>query len=394
MSVNNSKLLVYVVFHKHWDFIEECIKSIRQNLKTFEFDVVVVNTTDSKTDRDRLETLIGEFSVINIPKILPLVIHQVYAEYLDEYEFIMRLDADDFLYPKSVKMLFDAINNSDNCGGAYGSWSVIDNNSRVIRDIAPPMENAGLGFHGACTLFRTSCLKGIDFSEMEIDSQDGYATYLFFKVNKVKVVMARQLIFGYRRHDSNISSDKDRLRENRQKILEYFYNRISLSERQLFHLVLIDTDLSDLFESDRQFIEKFEYFSVRNGVAVINNRNIPIPKNKLLLDFFEQLEGHGNFVFINVKKLGSNYNEGLITSFVQYVAMMRPKIATYVEPITNRVLVVDDDGKVAALNVDGSKNTFCFTELNGLHSMMKTMYIREYAMYSYEILNKIVNYEF
>ena len=61
---------------------------------------------------------------------------------------------------------------------------------------------------------------------------------------------------------------------------------------------------------------------------------------------------------------------------------------------TNRVLVVNDDGKIAALNVDGSKNTFCFTELNGLHAIMKTMYIREYAMYSYEILNKIVNYEF
>ena len=44
---------------------------------------------------------------------------------------------------------------------------------------------------------------------------------------------------------------------------------------------------------------------------------------------------------------------------------MRPKIATYVEPITNRVLVVDNDGKVSAMNVEGNKNTFCFTELNG-----------------------------
>lgn len=393
MSLNNSNLLVYVVFHKHWDFIEECIKSIRENLKTFEFDTVVVNTTESKADRDRLEALVGGFSVINIPEFLPLVVHQVYAEYLDDYEFIMRLDADDFLYPKSVKMLFDAINESGNFGGAYGSWSVIDNDSRVIRDIVPPMENAGIGFHGACTLFRTSALKGLDLSEMEIDSQDGYATHLFFKVNKVKVVMVRQSIFGYRRHDSNLSSDKDRLRVNRQKILEYFYNRLSKPERELFHLVLIDTDLSDLFESDRRFTEKFVYFSVRNGVAVINNRNIQIPKNKLLRDFFEQLEGHGNFVFINVKKLGTNHNEGLITSFVQYVAIMRPKIATYVEPITNRVLVVNDDGKVAALNVDGSKNTFCFTELNGLSATLKTMYNREYAMYSYEILNKIINYE-
>ena len=47
-------------------------------------------------------------------------IHEVYEEYLDEYEFIMRLDADDFLYPRSVKTLFDSINKSDDYGAAYG----------------------------------------------------------------------------------------------------------------------------------------------------------------------------------------------------------------------------------------------------------------------------------
>jgi hypothetical protein len=208
------------------------------------------------------------------------------------------------------------------------------------------------------------------------------------------VVMVNQLIFGYRRHNSNISSDKDRLQQNRQKILDYFYNRISSSEKNLFDLVLIDTDLQDLFESDRQFLKNSGYFIVRDGIAVMGNRNIPIPKNRTLVEFFMQLKGDGNFIFINTKKLGSSYSEGLLVAFVQYVSMMRPKIATYVEPITNRVLVVNDDGKVNALNVDGTKNTFCFSELNGLHAMMKTMYIREYALYSYEILNKIVNYEF
>ena len=392
--MNKPRILLYVVFHNHWNFIEECISSIKDNLKTIDFDVLIVNTTEDKSDNNRLKTFIGEFRLKNIPKNLPNVIHEVYEEYLDEYEFIMRLDADDFLYPRSVKTLFDSINKSDDYGAAYGSWSVVDYNSRKIRVISPPMEDAGLGFHGACTLFRTHLLKGLDFCDIKIDSQDGYATCLFFKLNQVKVVMADEVIFGYRRHNSNVSSNLVRLRQNRQRILDYFYSRVPLTEKKLFDLVLIDTDIEDLFDSDGDFLKNYGYISVRDGFAVIKNRSIKIPKDETLIEFFKQLKEDGNFVFINVKKLGSSYSEGLLASFVQYVSIMRPKIATYVEPITNRVLVVDNDGKVSAMNVEGNKNTFCFTELNGLHAIMRTMHIREYALYSYEILNKIVNYEF
>lgn len=392
--MNKPKILLYVVFHNHWNFIEECIASIKDNLKTIDFDVLIVNTTEDKSDNDRLKTFIGDFRLKNISENLPKVIHQVYEEYLDEYEFIMRLDADDFLYPRSVKTLYDSINKSDDYGAAYGSWSVVDDNSRKIRVISPPMEDAGLGFHGACTLFRTRLLKGLDFCDIKIDSQDGYATCLFFKLNQVKVAMSDEVIFGYRRHNSNVSSNLVRLRQNRQRILDYFYSRVLSTERKLFDLVLIDTDIEDLFDSDGEFLKDYGYISVRDGFAVINNRSTKIPKNETLIEFFTQLKKNGNFVFINIKKLGSSYSEGLLASFVQYVSIMRPKIATYVEPITNRVLVVDNDGKVSAINVEGNKNTFCFTELNGLHAIMKTMHIREYALYSYEILNKIVNYEF
>ena len=51
-----------------------------------------------------------------------------------------------------------------------------------------------------------------------------------------------------------------------------------------------------------------------------------------LIEFFKQLKGEGNFIFINTKKLGKRYSEGLLVSFIQYVSMMRPRITTYVEP--------------------------------------------------------------
>ena len=73
---------------------------------------------------------------------------------------------------------------------------------------------------------------------------------------------------------------------------------------------------------------------------------------------------------------------------------MLPMAASYVEPITNKVLMVNDQREIKALNISDNISEFCFTELNGLHAVMKTDFKRNYAMYSNEILNKIINYDF
>lgn len=392
--MNKNKLLIYVLFHAHWDYIEECISSLHENLKTCGFDVVVINTTDSEQDFQHLERVVEDFDIRNIPGKLPLVINEVYEQYLDKYEFIMRLDADDFLYPNAIKTLLSSIDNSNDIGAVYGSWSIVDHNSRVVRRIAAPREEAGVGFHGACTLLRSSLLKGLSFTDLGIDSQDGFATYIFFQVNGIKVSSVRSFIFGYRRHSSNLSSDNERLIRNRKRILDYFFNAQRIVNSNLFRLVFINTDLSDLSEPDGDFVKAFDYFLVRNGIAKIGDTALKIPQDVTLSEFFSGYYSDDNFIFINIEKLGSNYSAGLITSFVQYVSIMLPMTASYVEPITNKVLAVNDEREVKALNVSGNVSEFCFTELNGLHSVMKTAYKRNYAMYSHEILNKIINYDF
>ena len=241
---------------------------------------------------------------------------------------------------------------------------------------------------------RSSLLKGLSFTDLGIDSQDGFATYIFFQVNGIKVSSVKNFIFGYRRHSSNLSSDNERLIRNRKRILDYFFNAQWVVKSNLFRLVLINTDLSDLSESDGDFVKAFDYFLVRNGIAQIGHTALKIPQDVTLSEFFAGYYSDDNFIFINIEKLGSNYSAGLITSFVQYVSIMLPMTASYVEPITNKVLAVNDDREVKALNVSGNISEFCFTELNGLHSVMKTAYKRNYAMYSHEILNKIINYDF
>lgn len=387
-------ILVYVVFHRHWLFVEECLSSIRANLDDIEFDVVVINTTESASDLKELKCIANEYPVINIPKSLPLVLHQVYIDYLDKYDFIMRLDADDFLQVGAVKGLFDRLVRAPYAGAAYGGWSVVDEHSRLIRVVVPPAESVGLGFHGACTLFRTSSLLGLNFDSIGVDCQDGYATFLHLTVKGIRFVMVDQVIFGYRRHTTNITSDLRRLHSNRRRILNYFYNLLPANQKVGLRYVLIDTTAVDLNEADRQFLSGTQYYVVKDGEAAFGVQRYKIPQDLSLSDYFMQLEPESNFIFFNARKLAGRYAEGMLMSFSQFVTIMRPRVATYVEPITNRVLLIDNDGSVKALNVEGNVNRFCFTELNGLHALMQNDFVRDYAMYSDEILTKIVDYEF
>ena len=162
----------------------------------FSFDVKFYNTARENTGKSTLkETVNDEFEIIEYPGSLPAVIDYVYKSNLHLYDFIIRLDADDFLYPTALKTLAGhLIRNKDVCA-VYGNWTVVTEENRLISNIKSPAPTVGDGFHGACTLFRCSSLKDLEFSKVQIDSQDGLATYLHLEKTRAKIAQLDVIFF-------------------------------------------------------------------------------------------------------------------------------------------------------------------------------------------------------
>ena len=64
--------------------------------------------------------------------ILTDIIDWVYSNFLDKYDFIIRLDADDSLRSGAIETLKKHINSNKKIGSISGSWIEIDEKSNAL----------------------------------------------------------------------------------------------------------------------------------------------------------------------------------------------------------------------------------------------------------------------
>ena len=316
-----NKILVYVVYFNHKEFIKYALDSIKQNLQSTVFDVVVVDASPGKNISPDLGDNVGEFcEIIKISEKLPQVIQTIYGKYLDTYDYIMRLDADDVLHPFSINQLMDAAVKNPNVSAFYGDWAIIDNAGRHIINVVSPAPDANIGFHGACTLLKTSSIKALDFSKMDITRQDGLETFIYLKKNSLKIKKLNKLIFSYRRHDTNLTRNEMSLWDAKRKILRFFVSEKELLKNS-YKSILIDFDRSKFGNFDFDFLSNYtDMYYFREGTLHKPDgqfvhridRNAKISQE--VLDF-EPFEGMP-IIFININKLNNYYFDGLIETFV------------------------------------------------------------------------------
>ena len=136
--------------------------------------------------------------------------------------YIMRLDADDWLVPEAVEKLVSALEKNTGAGLVFGDYFEVDEEglliSRVERHDFNTLNILDMPAHGACTLFRTECLKKLGGYDKEFDRQDGYEIWLRF-IQLFGVINVKEPLFHYRRHQLSLTSDETKLLATRSQIL-------------------------------------------------------------------------------------------------------------------------------------------------------------------------------
>lgn len=302
--------LLYLVFHSEIDYVSDAIKSISDELARTPFDVIVIDTSsDEKAGVFLRQALPKNWKIVKHQSILIQVVQFVIANYAPNYKYIVRLDSDDELLPYSIENLKIELDSDPKLGAVYGGWKLIDNRGMYISDVEAPSPNSLQGFHGACTLIRTSAIRDLDFSSMDINAQDGYAVYMHLKFKGVGIKRLAGPVFKYRRHAINLSSNFGRLWRSRLNILRHYCSEITANS-----CVLIDSDVSELGGKDQEFLERYlEVSEIHNGTHRLGNRAISIDTNGSLLEYLrDQYRPSKEVVLIiNMKKLGRSYFDGL-----------------------------------------------------------------------------------
>ena len=217
------KVSVYIVNHNYGNYIEECISSVlNQTFKNYE--IIIFDCGSSDHSKDVLKKY-ENISNINI-KLLdnqPLAITNNMAISMSTGEYIMRLDADDYLHENAIGIMSGILDRNSNLGLVFPDYYEIDSEGNIISLISrhnfKKVTLKDQPAHGACTLIRRSILDKVGGYDEEVTCQDGWDLWL--KVIDITEVFNTNLpLFYYRQHGSNLTKNEERLLITRSKILK------------------------------------------------------------------------------------------------------------------------------------------------------------------------------
>ena len=225
--MNPSKVTVYITNFNYGHYLEKAVNSVLN--QTYE-EVEVLIIDDGSTDNSH--DIIEKFSTINNIKIIyqknkGLIVTNNIALRLAQGKYIMRLDADDYLDKNAIKLMVDELDKDSELGLVFPNYFIVDENENITNfRLRIPSEKNNVKdnpAHGACTLIRTSFLRSIGGYDESFKCQDGYFLWINF-LSKFKTKNIETPLFYYRRHNTNLTNNSERILKTRSKIISKFIN--------------------------------------------------------------------------------------------------------------------------------------------------------------------------
>lgn len=236
MNIKNSKPLVtiYIPCSNYGKYLSQALDSVlSQSYKNWELFIINDGSTDNTQIIAETYALKSPNNIFIINNHTPTGLQKIANTVLKKARgnFILRLDADDWLDESALLILIDRATKSDCPSIVYGGYYYVDTHGRIIGlESQDTNSNENLlsntPGHGACALIRTRSLRAVGGYSEDINAQDGWD--LWFKIaGRRNIATVATPIFFYRQHTGSLSSSNKRLFNARVKIFSNLRKKIS-----------------------------------------------------------------------------------------------------------------------------------------------------------------------
>ena len=216
------KVTVYILNYNYSSYIDKAIKSVLdQTYRNLEILVIDDGSTDNSMDVIRNYS--DQVKVVQQNNI-GLVKSIVKAFSIAKGEYVVRLDADDWLAPNCIEMLVKKIEEDKNIALVFPDYFEVDEFGHTIRRIKRH-DFSGNGnvsmydqpAHGACTLTRKEHYFDVGGHDDKLQCQDGVDIWLSL-TEKYDVLNVSEPLFFYRKHSQSLTVNEEKILLTRSNI--------------------------------------------------------------------------------------------------------------------------------------------------------------------------------
>ena len=300
----NQLVTVYIPCRNYGRYLEKCIKSVLA--QTYEsWELVLINEA-SDDETDMLCQYYAKAYPLKIKYLNnkePQGLQRIANNLLNNSsaDYLMRLDADDWLHEGALLNLIVSLNRHQNKNIAYADYYYTNESGDIIGleqrySIGTEDKVGHLPPHGACTLIRMRALKSAGGYSEDINAQDGWD--LWYRIGGVETSVHVSLpLFYYRQHHASLSCDSERLLKARSTIFRSIASR-SVGGYEMKHLLVIPVRESyPDFEGVPFQLYKGKSLLQRaleeGGLVERTTEIVVTSSSKKVLDYSEKLEGLG-----------------------------------------------------------------------------------------------------
>lgn len=251
------KISVYMPNHNYGLFIERAVESIlNQTIDNWELIIIDDGSSDNSVSllkkykkHPKIKVIFQENKGLNITNNV--------AIRLSRGDYIVRVDADDYVDENFLLVLSNILDKYPKVGLVYPDYYCVDSNDQIIdsvrrQKIEKEVQLLDLPAHGACTMFRKDVLLNLGSYNEEFSCQDGYDIWIRF-IEKYKPYNVNIPLFYYRQHNASLTRNEHKILDTRRDINKVFVNKNGGIKSKVY--AFIPVIMSSIYHQNRPFVE-------------------------------------------------------------------------------------------------------------------------------------------
>ena len=362
-----SLITIYITNYNYGQFIQNAIDSVLTQ-ESVDFELLIIDDGSTDNSRDIIETYRDNENVTIIyQENKGLNVTNNVALHLSKGDYIMRLDADDYLAPLALKKLSDELESDPELGLVFPDYYIVDAEENIIEhhkrhDFRKEVTLYDQAAHGACTMIRADFLRALGGYNENYKCQDGYELWIKF-ISKYKVANVSEPLFSYRQHGNNLTSNENRILGTRAQINADYIKDLNIDNSSL--AVIPIRSKKDKFYQLEINGETLLNLKIRQALKsnTIDKVIVSCPDKSVIETIKEKHIGHPKFVFHERSQELARINTSLKDTILEILNQASHKEM-------NAIVILDlRFPLISTVKIDDAVNTMMLFKANSLISV-------------------------